>query len=120
MTIAKGEAPVERLHYAEVAAVSRYWTPEHLDVTDAPMTYARPKPAWIEQYDRRRRRATDGQDRLARHRMHSGAIVEPCEIPVLPPITVPVSASAPPARESFFANLYGAVARRLPSRRVAV
>jgi hypothetical protein len=83
------------------------------------MAYARPKPAWIEQYDRRRRRATDGQDRLARHRMHSGAIVEPCEIPVLPPIAVPISASAPP-REPFFVSLYGAVARRLPSRRVAV
>jgi hypothetical protein len=83
------------------------------------MTYARPKPAWIEQYDRRRRRATDGQDRLARHRMHSGAIVEPCEIPVLPPISVPINASAP-AREPFFVSLYGAVARRLPSRRVAV
>ena len=83
------------------------------------MTYARPKPAWIEHYDRRRRRATDGQDRLARHRMHSGAIVEPCEIPVLPPIAVPISASAPP-REPFFVSLYGAVARRLPSRRVAV
>jgi hypothetical protein len=84
------------------------------------MKYARPKPAWIEQYDRRRRRATDGQDRLARHRMHSNAIVEPCEIPVLPPIAMPITAPAPPARESFLASLYGAVARRLPSRRVAV
>jgi hypothetical protein len=110
---------VERLHYAEVAAVSRYWTPEHLDVTDAPMTYARPKPAWIDRYDRRQRQRTDGQDRLARHRMHSGAIVEPCEIPVLPPIAVPIRASAA-AHESLWASLYGAVARRLPTRRVAV
>ena len=107
---------MERWYDGDVVAVSRYWTPDHLDVTDVPMTYARPKPPWIDQFDRRSRRRIDDRDRLARRRMHSGAVIHPCEIPVLPPLAAaPAAIHAP-----LFTTLYGAVARFLPSRRIAV
>jgi len=78
----------------EITEVSRYWTPDHLDVTNVPMTYARPKATWVDGYNRfRPLLAIDAQDRLARHRMSSHAVVDPAEIAVLPAI-VP----APPRR----------------------
>ena len=107
---------MDRSHYAEVVAVSRFWTPEHLDVTNVPMTYARPKPPWIDRFDRRMRRLDD-RDRLIRRRAHSGAIVEPSDIPVLPPVGV--AHDAPGAtHEPVLASVYGAVARFFPSRRI--
>jgi hypothetical protein len=110
---------MERSHCADVVMVSRHWTPGHLDVTDAPITYARPKPAWIDRLDRRRTPCSNAADRLARRRMSTGAVVDPYEIPVLPPLPSPVKVE--PARfERAFATFYGAVARRLPTRRIAV
>ena len=106
---------MERSHYAEVVAVSRYWTPDHLDVTNVPMTYARPKPAWIDGLERRGRMRIDDRDRLMRRRMHSGAVVEPSDIPVLPPV---VAETQPATHEPMLAGLYGAVARFLPSKRI--
>jgi hypothetical protein len=46
---------MEPMRLGETVMVSRYWTPDHIDVTAAPMTYARPKALWIEQLDKRRR-----------------------------------------------------------------
>ncbi|HEY4439154.1 MAG TPA: hypothetical protein VGN14_01805 [Candidatus Elarobacter sp.] len=107
---------MERWYDADLAAVSRYWTPDHLDVTDVPMTYAKPKPAWIDGYDRRKRRRIDDCDRMFRRRMHSGALVQASDIPVLPPVTL----VTPPEPEPLLSTLYGAVARLFPSRRIAV
>jgi len=107
---------MERWYEADLTAVSRYWTPNHLDVTDVPMTYAKPKPAWIDGYDRRKRRRIDDCDRMARRRMHSGALVQASEIPVLPPVT----AAGERAPEPLLTTLYGAVARLFPTRRIAV
>ena len=69
----------------EITEISRYWTPEHLDVTHVPMTYARPKATWIDGYERLRPRVTsDSSERLARRRMSTHAVVDPAEITVLP------------------------------------
>jgi hypothetical protein len=106
---------MDRSQLADVVAVSRYWTPEHLDVTNVPMTYARPKPPWIDGLDRRRRVADD-IDRLTRRRMHSGALVDPSDIPVLPPVVA--AKNARPASEARLAGVYGAVARLFPTRRI--
>lgn len=75
------------LKHIENVTVSEYWTPQHLDVTNAPVTYAAPKAAWIDEF--RRLRGVLGSntaDRVARQRMHSHAIVDPCEITALPVI----------------------------------
>ena len=67
--------------------VSAYWTPQHLDVTDAPLTYAPPKAAWIDGFDRLRPvMRSDVDDRMARRRAQTHAIVDPAEITVLPPL----------------------------------
>jgi len=68
--------------------VSPYWTPEHLDVTYVPVTYARPKATWIEGFSTLRPRlSSDKFERAARRRLHTHAIVDPAEITVLPPLT---------------------------------
>ena len=108
---------MDRSQYSEVVAVSRFWTPDHLDVTHVPMTYARPKPPWIDKFDRRARRRVDDRDRLARRRMHSGSFVEPSDIPVLPPVVVAHDVPRSSA-EPMLAGVYGAVARFFPSRRI--
>ena len=60
----------------EVDIVSAWWTPEHLDVTHVPMTYARPKAPWIDEFKRLRRIIrTDDADRMFRRRSHA-ALVE--------------------------------------------
>jgi hypothetical protein len=80
---------MERPAHVESNAVSPYWTPQHLDVTDAPLTYAPPKAAWIDGFTRLRPLVrTDADDRLARRRQQTRSIVEPGEIPVLPPLIV--------------------------------
>lgn len=81
--------------FGEVTAVSRFWTPQHVDVTDAPLRYAEPKPSWIERAARPARAPIDERDRAVRRRMSSHAVVEATEIPVLPPITVAVKATWP-------------------------
>jgi hypothetical protein len=111
-----GPHSMERSHHPDVTAVSRFWTPDHLDVTDVPMTYARPKPPWIDHLERRSRSRIDDRDRLARRRMHSGAVIDPSEIPVLPPL----AAAAQPAHAPLLTILYDAVTRLFPNRRIAV
>ncbi len=67
--------------------VSARWTPQHLDVTDAPLRYAAPKAPWIDDFQKLRPRVvTDAGDRMARRREHTRAIVDPAEIAVLPPL----------------------------------
>jgi hypothetical protein len=81
---------MERLEMSEVTAVSRYWTPQHLDVTDAPLAYARPKATWIEGLERLRPLVKiDSDDRMRRRRAQTHAVVDPTEIPVLPPLPSP-------------------------------
>ncbi len=106
---------MEPWHYREVVAVSRYWTPDHLDVTDVPITYARPKPAWIDNYDRKRHWPID-QDRLARRRLNCRAVCDPSDIAVLPPIVVDETELESPMQRGLHA-LYDAVARLRPNSR---
>jgi hypothetical protein len=76
---------MERPSPGESCTVSRYWTPQHLDVTNAPTMYAPPRAAWIDEFQRLRGAvASNTADRVARRRMHSHAIVDPCEITALP------------------------------------
>ena len=78
---------MESMRLQEPVMVSRYWTPEHIDVTHVPMTYARPKAAWIDQLSKHRRlKALDERDRLFRRRSHTSAFIDPAEITVLPPL----------------------------------
>lgn len=106
---------MELRHREEITEVSRYWTPEHLDVTHVPMTYARPNASWVEGYQRLRPRlAIDTHDRLARHRMSSHAVVDPTEITVLPPLPAP----APVRRERPHRGLLDGM-RAVTGRRVS-
>lgn len=78
--------------YTETTIVSRYWTPDHLDVTYVPITYARPKAAWLEGFEALRPvMNADAQDRLFRRRLQSNAVVaDPGDLTVAPPIERPV------------------------------
>jgi hypothetical protein len=99
---------------SEVSAVSRYWTPQHLDVTDVPLTYARPKATWIEGFERLRPLVKiDTDDRMRRHRVQTHAVVDPAEIPVLPPLVVAERAAAAPERETGFPGSVATLRRRL-------
>jgi len=81
------------MRLGEAVMVSKYWTPDHIDVTDVPMTYARPKAAWIDKLAQHPRyKALDERDRLFRRRSHTSAFIDPAEITVLPPLRF-----APPA-----------------------
>ncbi|MEA2664824.1 MAG: hypothetical protein QOI11_1768 [Candidatus Eremiobacteraeota bacterium] len=103
---------MELRHREEITEVSRYWTPEHLDVTHVPLTYARPRASWVEGYQRLRPLlAIDTHDRLARHRMSSHAVVDPTEITVLPPLAAAVPARRERTHRSFLDGVR-AVARR--------
>lgn len=97
----------------ELIEVSRYWTPDHLDVTNVPMTYARPKAPWIDDFKRLRRRlSSDASERLARRRLHTHAVVDPNEITVLPPLPPPPVSVEPEERHVAFAlALLGAMRR---------
>jgi len=75
------------LNISEIVAVSRYWTPDHVDMTNAPVVYAREKPSWIDRLDRFRPLADiDSHDRANRRAMHSKTWVSPEEIRPLPPV----------------------------------
>ncbi len=78
---------MDRPGHGNQPEVSARWTPQHLDVTDAPLRYAAPKAAWIDGFHTLRSRVmTDAEDRMARRREHSRAVVDPAEITVLPPL----------------------------------
>jgi hypothetical protein len=101
--------------------VSAYWTPQHLDVTDAPLAYAAPKAAWIDGFDRLRPlMRTDVDDRMARRRVQSHAIVDPAEITVLPPLVrvAPIDTGRRPARAWLdgMRSMSRLMARRRPVR----
>jgi hypothetical protein len=84
---------MERPSHGNPLEVSARWTPQHLDVTDAPLRYAAPKAPWIDGFERLRPLVvTDAGDRMARRREHTRAIVDPAEITVLPPLPRPVAA----------------------------
>src|SRR5476649_1960610 len=71
----------DTLRIGEVVAVSRFLTPDHIDVTHVPMTYARPRGTWIDRYAELRTHARiDAFDRMSRRRNHSNSIVNPEEI----------------------------------------
>jgi hypothetical protein len=94
------EVAMERPSHGNPLEVSARWTPQHLDVTDAPLTYAAPKAAWIDGFQRLRPLVrTDAHDRMARRRAQTHAVVDPAEITVLPPLAraVPASAQRPSA-----------------------
>ncbi|MBV8298164.1 MAG: hypothetical protein JO083_01195 [Candidatus Eremiobacteraeota bacterium] len=89
---------MERPSHGNPVEVSAHWTPQHLDVTDAPLRYAPPKADWTEEFDRLRPFVrSDAADRMARRRAQTRAIVDPAEITVLPPL-VRAAASAQPDR----------------------
>jgi hypothetical protein len=72
---------IDALRIGEVVAVSRFLTPDHIDVTHVPMTYAHPKATWLERYAEMQKRAPiDTADRMARRRTHSNSVVSPEEI----------------------------------------
>ncbi len=103
---------MESMRLGEAVMVSKYWTPDHIDVTDVPMTYARPKAAWIDRLDKRGRfKSLDEGDRLLRRRSHTSAFIDPAEITVLPPLrTSPLQLddaleSKAEERVPFFENL---------------
>ncbi len=114
---------MELRRHEEISEISRYWTPDHLDVTHVPMTYARPKATWIDGYQRLRPRVTsDSTERLARRRMSSHAVVDPAEITVLPALQPARTAPQPSrsaregsARSRFFARV-SALVGHTPAR----
>lgn len=79
-------------HEARVEmVVSERWTPDHLDVTFVPMTYARPKASWID--GMRAYGATlrsDGRDRMHRRRDAAHTAVPFADITAAPAVNVPV------------------------------
>lgn len=81
---------MDSLKISELSAVSRYWTPAHLDVTDAPLIYAKPKPAWIDRLAQVRSLAPiDEADRFRRRMISDRLAIEPNEIPELPVLEFP-------------------------------
>lgn len=99
---------MESMRLGETVMVSRYWTPDHIDVTDVPMTYARPKATWIDHLDKHRRfKALDERDRLFRRRSHTSAFIDPAEITLLPPLRIAPTPepSAGQNHVPFFENL---------------
>ena len=83
---------MDRPSHGNQLEVSARWTPQHVDVTDAPLRYAAPKAPWIDGFQKLRPRVvTDAGDRMARRREHTRAVVDPAEITVLPPLPQPVT-----------------------------
>jgi hypothetical protein len=81
------EVAMERPSHGNPVEVSAYWTPQHVDMTDAPLRYAPPKATWIEGFQRLHPLVkSDAGDRMARRRIQTRAVVDPAEITVLPPI----------------------------------
>ena len=80
---------MEHLNISELAAVSRHWTPSHIDVTDAPVVYAKPKPGWLDRWSTMQVMAPiDEADRFRRRMTTDRLVIEPNEIPQLPPLDV--------------------------------
>lgn len=78
---------MDGLNIGDVVAVSRYWTPNHIDMTYAPVEYARNKPSWIDRLDDHQPLVRiDSRDRAKRRAMHSSVRVTPEEIRPLPPV----------------------------------
>jgi hypothetical protein len=111
---------MERPSHGNQLEVSARWTPQHLDVTDAPLRYAPPKAPWIDGFQKLRPLVTtDAGDRMARRREHSRAIVDPAEITVLPPLPRPVPARHEPPRVGAVLREVWSVSRRVMRGRVA-
>lgn len=109
---------MDGMRYGEVTAISRYWTPQHRDVTDEPLPYAAPKPSWLDNIARHGALAPiDARDRALRRRMNTHAVVEPNEIVVLPHI-VPAAAQPSPLHNRVLAGARLATAA-LSGRRIA-
>lgn len=78
---------MERPSHGNPVEVSARWTPQHLDVTDAPLRYAPPKADWTTEFNRLRPFVcSDALERMARRRAQTRAVVDPAEITVLPPL----------------------------------
>lgn len=85
---------MDGLNIGAVVAVSRYWTPQHIDMTYAPLEYGRTKPSWIDRLEEHRSLARiDWRDRMKRRAQHSKTVVAPEEIRVLPPLAAPAAAA---------------------------
>ena len=111
---------MERPSHGNPLEVSARWTPQHLDVTDAPLPYAKPKAAWIDGFERLRPLVvTDAGDRMARRREHTRAIVDPAEITVLPPLPRAVPERGRPRRMPAVLREVWSVSRRVMRGRVA-
>jgi len=89
---------VESLKITEVSAISRYWTPEHIDVTDAPLVYAKPRGDWLARLPRPLA-PVDDADRFRRRAASARLIVDPAEIPTLPELEQPPTEEQPPVAE---------------------
>lgn len=89
---------MDSLKIGDVVAVSRYWTPAHVDVTFAPLNYAKPKAGWLERLQEMRLLAPiDDTDRARRRALHRRTVVEATEVRALPPIeSVPLSPALEP------------------------
>jgi hypothetical protein len=110
---------MERPSHGNQLEVSARWTPQHLDVTDAPLRYAAPKAPWIDGFQKMRPLVvTDAGDRMARRREHSRAIVDPAEITVLPPLPPIAAQHAPPRVRALLCEVWSA-SRRVMRGRVA-
>lgn len=80
---------MDSLKIGEVVAVSRYWTPKHVDVTSAPLNYAKPKAAWLKRLQTLRLLVpVDDADRMRRRALNRRTIVDPTEIRQLPPLDI--------------------------------
>jgi hypothetical protein len=111
---------MERPSHGNPLEVSARWTPQHLDVTDAPLTYAAPKAAWIDGFDRLRPvMRTDADDRMARRRAQTHAVVDPAEITVLPPLVRVVAVNADPRPVHAWLDGMRSVSRLVARRRTA-
>ena len=110
---------MERPSHGNPLEVSARWTPQHLDVTDAPLLYAAPKAPWIDGFQKLRTRVvTDAGDRMARRREHTRAVVDPAEITVLPPLPPPPVRHDEPPLQSVFQEVWSR-SRRVMRGRVA-
>jgi hypothetical protein len=106
---------MERPSHGNPLEVSARWTPQHLDVTDAPLLYAAPKAPWIDGFQKLRTHVvTDAGDRMARRREHTRAVVDPAEITVLPPLPPPVSHDEP--RQSVLHDVWSRSCRVMRGR----
>ncbi len=111
---------MDRPSHGNPLEVSARWTPQHLDVTDAPLRYAAPKAPWIDGFQKLRPLVvTDAGDRMARRREHTRAIVDPAEITVLPPLPRPALVRDEPGPVHSVLHEMWSLSRRVMRGRVA-